>query len=123
MVCVHVVEGSAHGLEHGQAARADEADRRRRTLVQPLSGLDHRGRPAAHLVKHMVEHGHERIAMISGVPGVRTTEERIEGYLAGLRSAGGTEDPDLIVSGRSHADGAERAVHALLERPSPPPPW
>ncbi|WP_231336371.1 LacI family DNA-binding transcriptional regulator [Actinomadura graeca] len=74
----------------------------------------------AHLVEHISGHGHKAIGMISGVPGVRTTEERLQGYYQGLERSGIPADPELVAIGYSNAEGAERAVRDLLTRKNSP---
>jgi LacI family transcriptional regulator len=74
----------------------------------------------ASLVLHLSGLGHKRIGLISGIGGVRTTEERVEGYRRGLEESGLPFDPLLIASGRSHADPAEAAVRYLLNLSAPP---
>lgn len=74
----------------------------------------------AELVRHMTELGHRRIGMVSGLPGLRTTEERVDGYRDGLEAAGLEFDPLLVGSGRSDAVLAERVVYQLLSIKDPP---
>ena len=74
----------------------------------------------AQLVKHLVDLGHKRIGMLSGIANVRTTEERIEGYKNALGLSGISYDPMLVQSGESHADPAEQAVYQLLALKEPP---
>ncbi len=69
---------------------------------------------------HLAEVGHRRIGMVTGVPGLQTTVERIEGYRLGLQAHGLAADPGLIISGESDAAGAEAATDMLLSRPDPP---
>ena len=45
-------------------------------------------KPMMQLVAHLVGHGHRRIALVSGLGGLSTTVERMEGYKAGLAEAG-----------------------------------
>lgn len=66
------------------------------------------------LVAHLADLGHTRIGMISGLPGLQTTEERLAGYLNELRRRGLPLDKELVRTGRSNADHAERAVYQLL---------
>lgn len=40
--------------------------------------------PIAALVDHLAEHGHTRIAMVSGKRGLATTEERVRGFRRGM---------------------------------------
>lgn len=76
--------------------------------------------PMAHLVTHLAEAGHTRIALVSGVHGLSTTTERVAGYRTGLDRAGLPYDPALVVGGDSRAEGAERATAALLALDTPP---
>jgi len=72
------------------------------------------------LVEHLASVGHRRIAMISGKPGLGTTEERVHGYRLGLRRAGIRFSRELLVSGYSTAEGAEAALGELLRLRTPP---
>ncbi|MGA5041179.1 LacI family DNA-binding transcriptional regulator [Streptomyces capoamus] len=76
--------------------------------------------PTARLVTHLAELGHRRIALVAGLPGLSTTDERISGYREGLAAAGLAYDDALLVSGHSESAGAERATAALLGLPEPP---
>ena len=77
-------------------------------------------RPTQELVAHLAANGHTRIGMVVGIAGLSTTAERVRGYRAGLRAAGLEDDGTLIADGGSHADRAERATAALLDRDDPP---
>jgi LacI family transcriptional regulator len=74
----------------------------------------------ASLVQHLAALGHSRIAFVSGMKGVSTTRERVEGYRLGLQRTGLRFDPVLVCSGRSAADPAERAINSILARRNPP---
>ncbi|MFE1033566.1 LacI family DNA-binding transcriptional regulator [Streptomyces sp. NPDC058807] len=74
----------------------------------------------ARLVDHLAETGHTRIAMISGRPGLATTEERIQGYRLGLTRRGLTEREEYLVSGGSQAAPAQQAITGLLGLSEPP---
>jgi LacI family transcriptional regulator len=52
--------------------------------------------------------------------GISTTDERVAGYQLGLERAGLALGRELIVSGKSAAGPAERAVNELLARRCPP---
>ncbi len=71
-------------------------------------------RATAMLVEHLVVKGHRRIACISGRDGLSTTDERVSGYRAALRSAGLPIDDRLVVGGDSTDSGGRRAMRALL---------
>jgi len=63
-------------------------------------------------VEHLLKIGHRRIAMVSGIRGITTTEGRVEGYLKALKDYG--VDKSLIVEGKSTIEGAMEAVEKLL---------
>jgi LacI family transcriptional regulator, galactose operon repressor len=77
-------------------------------------------KPMRDLVAHLAGHGHRRIGLISGLDGLSTTRERIEGYQAGLSAAGLAFDAALIATGASDIIPAHDSVLALLARPDPP---
>jgi LacI family transcriptional regulator len=72
------------------------------------------------LVSHVAGHGHVRIGLVSGHSGLRTTIERLDGYRKGLERHGIPADDQLVISGNSNADDAEKAVRALFDRIDPP---
>jgi LacI family transcriptional regulator len=75
----------------------------------------------AMLVDHLVKVcGHRRIAMVSGKPGLTTTDERVAGYRAGLRHGKLRFRPDYLVSGDSTDEGATQALAALMALVNPP---
>lgn len=76
--------------------------------------------PTRELVTHLIQAGHRRIGMISGLPGVVTTEERIAGYRQALRSHGIRLRSDLVRSGASDEEGGRSALLSLLDLPKPP---
>jgi LacI family transcriptional regulator len=89
------------------------------------AGLDQVGSenigPTAQLVTHLAQvHGHRRIALVAGHPGLATTVERREGYLRGLAESGIPAHPELLVDGRSETEAARRVVLGLLALPEPP---
>ena len=71
---------------------------------------------ARHAVEHLITLGHERIGIVTGLPGITTTEERLIGYQRALAAHGIPLDPALIVEGNSRIDGGERAALQLLTR-------
>jgi LacI family transcriptional regulator len=74
----------------------------------------------ASLVEHLAGLGHSRIALVSGLSGLSTTQERVAGYKLGLERSGLVPRRELVVSGKSAAEPAERAVNELLDRRHPP---
>jgi LacI family transcriptional regulator len=74
----------------------------------------------AQVVAHLIEHGHRRIGMISGLAGLSTTVERVAGYRAALRASGIPFDPNLIRSGESLSAPAQAATRELICMDNPP---
>jgi LacI family transcriptional regulator len=65
-------------------------------------------------VKHLIDLGHDRIAVITGIPGVQTSEERFAGYQQALRDAGIPLRKTLIREGHFQKDRAFSATQELL---------
>ncbi len=74
----------------------------------------------ANIVSHLVSHGHKRIGFVSGLPGLTTSEERLDGYKMGLQQAALPFDENLIRSGESSLEAARAAVHRLFSFSKPP---
>jgi LacI family transcriptional regulator len=77
-------------------------------------------KPMKELVAHLVGHGHRRIALVSGLDGLSTTIERVEGYEAGLAEAGLPVDRSLVEDGSSDIETARASVHRLIAKENPP---
>lgn len=77
-------------------------------------------RSVQHLTTHLIDHGHERIAAIIGLPGLDSTADRVAGYRAALEQHSLTIDESLIVAGDSNTDTSELVMAELLRRPDPP---
>lgn len=82
-------------------------------------GVENR-RATIALVDHLLGHGHRRIGLVSGLPSLATTTERIDGYRAALRAAGLRYDSALVRSGASAVEPARAACRHLLELADPP---
>ena len=75
---------------------------------------------ATEATRHLLAHGHRRIACLGDYSRISTARHRQEGYLAALREAGIEPDPRLIGS-ELHTDVlAECKVMELFHRPDPP---
>ncbi|MEV4600518.1 LacI family DNA-binding transcriptional regulator [Amycolatopsis sp. NPDC049253] len=72
------------------------------------------------LTAHLASLGHRRIGMISGAPGLTTSDERVLGYRLGLGRSGLAWSPDLVACGNSNRDGGALALSTLLALPEPP---
>ena len=74
-------------------------------------------------VQHLINLGHERIALISGRPRptpFRPEDNRFIGYRDTMVEAGLRIDPDLEACGHFTIEGGERAMTTLLARANPP---
>jgi len=69
---------------------------------------------------HLVELGHRRIGTITGPPGARSGEERLDGYRAALARAGLPPDPDLVRPGTFRSPEGRRGAAELLDLAHPP---
>lgn len=98
-----------------------------------LVGADVEDRPSVRIddvagartaVQHLVNLGHERIALISGTPGdpmgFTSQFDRRQGYRETLAAAGLPVDPGLDVGGDFTVEGGERAMTQLLSGPRLP---
>ena len=70
--------------------------------------------------EHLLSLGHRRIALISGIPGLATSDDRQAGYVAALAGHGVALDPDLIVPGHFDQDRARAAATRLMNLAEPP---
>jgi LacI family transcriptional regulator len=77
-------------------------------------------RGASEVVRHLTGLGHRRIGVITGLPRISTSEERLAGYEAALRAAGVPADPALMKVGYSRLEGGHRAAQELLGMPDRP---
>jgi len=72
------------------------------------------------LVDHVAELGHTRIAMISGMPGLSTTEERIVGFRRAAERHEIKLTKSSIVSGEGADPGSQEAMTQLMTSTRPP---
>ena len=70
--------------------------------------------------RHLIECGHRRIAVISGTPGILTSEERLQGVREELSAAGLALRPEYVGVGRFNMREAYEAAIKLLQLPQPP---
>lgn len=71
-------------------------------------------------VQHLINLGHKRIAIITGIKGVATSEGRLKGYLNALNQYRIDKDGALIVEGNSTIEGGTKATEGLFKLKSPP---
>ncbi len=76
--------------------------------------------PVREITAHLLDLGHTRLGMVTGIPGMTTSEERLRGFLLAHEEAGLDVDPALVRSGRSSSVGAREAVEEMLDLSNPP---
>jgi len=64
--------------------------------------------------EHLLGLGHKRIGLITGMRGITTTENRLNGYRKALHNFGIPEDESLIVNGRSNIEEGYAAAQKAL---------
>jgi LacI family transcriptional regulator len=64
--------------------------------------------------RHLIEHGHRRIAVVSPQIAPRSSRERFEGYLHALSQAGIAYEEDLLAQGDWSERGGTEAIGRLL---------
>ena len=69
-------------------------------------------------VKHLIEHGHRRIAHIQGPMTFLCARERHAGYSQALEEAGLALDPTLVLEGDFNPGSGRTATHTLLSLPA-----
>ncbi len=67
-------------------------------------------------VRHLIQTGHRRIAVITGPLKLQTGRERLSGYKNALREAGIEIDPDLIFEGDFREESGYRLSKEMLLR-------
>jgi len=88
-------------------------DRRIRGLAVPAVRVDNR-QGANEAVRHLVNLGHQRIAIVKGIDGVETSDERYAGYAQALAESRIPVRASLVKEGRFLKDLAFRATQELL---------
>jgi DNA-binding LacI/PurR family transcriptional regulator len=70
--------------------------------------------------RHLIELGHRRIAAIAGVPGLWSSQARLDGYRAAMLGAGLAVDESLVCHGMFSVEGGRRRAAQLLSLTEPP---
>jgi LacI family transcriptional regulator len=95
-------------------------------LVDRLIGDDNAGvalentEAMESLIDHLAKHGHTRIALVAGEPGLRSTIERTVGFQRAMARHRLEIDPFYIHAGNATSDHARAATRALFALPQPP---
>jgi len=85
----------------------------------PVVHTDHYA-GAQEAVQHLIALGHQRIAHITGLRRVPSAIRRLEGFRAGLATAGLPAPPELIQTGDFTMASGTAGMAKLMELPQPP---
>jgi LacI family transcriptional regulator len=66
------------------------------------------------LIKHLLDHGHKRIALMRALLNANTINDRVLGYQDALRDAGIELDPTLILQAHSSMEGGQQIGQRML---------
>jgi LacI family transcriptional regulator, galactose operon repressor len=105
-----------------------------RRLAAPTIAVDPAGLPALDIptvgatnwaggltaTEHLLALGHTRIGLIAGPSRLLCSRARLDGYRAGLESAGIGVADELIIQGDFYHESGFRATNTLLDLPDPP---
>jgi len=94
-------------------------DRPPRRIEADVILLDNVG-GARRATRHLIAHGHRRIALVGDALRIFTAAQRLRGYRQALRAAGIPLDEALVRLDCHGAAAAELAVRGLLGLPEPP---
>lgn len=94
-------------------------DRRVPGLSSPSILVDNRS-GAREVTEYLLRLGHRRIAILVGLRGTTTADERLQGYLDAITGAGLEPDPSLIAGGTFHLEVGYHSTLELLDLPEPP---
>lgn len=75
---------------------------------------------AARATRHLIDHGHRRIAFLGDRLTIRTAVERRQGFLDELVRAGMSEQDTIVINELHDEASAARALTSLLRSPTPP---
>jgi LacI family transcriptional regulator len=128
MMLARRVDGLIFGDAHADAGPLDElaAQGVRFVLVNRWAGThpavtcdDYLGGRLA--AEHLLELGHENVAVIAGEPHASTGIDRAAGFVDRYREAGVPVPPHRVVPSRFDTAGGRQAAEHLLGQPDPPP--
>ncbi|MDU2239216.1 MAG: LacI family DNA-binding transcriptional regulator [Paenibacillus sp.] len=75
------------------------------------------------LTRYLIDQGHARVGLVEGIAGYKSTQERKEGYLGAMTSAGLKVRQEWVVEGRYDVESGYQAMGMLMalslaERPT-----
>ncbi len=94
-------------------------DRRPRGIDVDSVTIDNRG-AAARAVRHVVDRGHRKVAVLSDLLRIQTAADRVLGYQDVLREADLQRDPRWVATDLHTVAAAEAAVMTMMRLADPP---
>ena len=88
-------------------------------LARDFVGVDNRA-AARMLTEYLLRLGHRRIAMVTGTPGMWTSDERQAAFVETMEASGVVVDPSLCVPGNYRGDASYEATKLLMTRADRP---
>ncbi len=77
-------------------------------------------RGARDATRHLLRHGHRRIALLADLVTIETASERLKGYESALRSAGIKPDPSIVATGLRTSEAGQEALTRMFDSSRPP---
>lgn len=77
-------------------------------------------RAARMATEHLIALGHRRIGVLTGLAGLLTSEDRLQGYLDAFKAAGLAVEDSLLLQGDYEKETAFASVTSLMSGPQPP---
>lgn len=94
-------------------------DRRFEGMEGPYVGVDNTD-GAYKAVNHLIECGHSKIGVISGLARLSSIRGRMAGYRRAMAENQLPVDPDWVAESNLQKEEARQAVHRILSQPQPP---
>ncbi|QVK18397.1 LacI family DNA-binding transcriptional regulator [Mycoplasmatota bacterium] len=66
--------------------------------------------------RHLIDHGHKKIACITGPKDTKSSEKRLKGYYQAMKEANLTINEDLLLEGDYHFDSGRIRMNELLNK-------
>jgi LacI family transcriptional regulator len=119
LIVVPVAQTSAHLEESRQRTPIVFVDRRPDGVDGDAVVVDDLA-AAETATRHLLDHGHRRVAFLGSQTRNPTTRLRLEGYRRALAAYGLAENPALVALGAGTARAAREAAELLFAGPQPP---
>lgn len=72
------------------------------------------------VIKHLVDNGHRKIALITGGSGIVTTDDRVAGYIRAIQEVGMPFKPEYVFKESVNEESGYSGMKSFMELPDPP---